>query len=237
MMFAYIPARGGSKRIPRKNIRELGGKPVILHVIEALSGVSGLRGIGVSTDDLEIQNIVECHGFAKTLELRPPNLAGDLSTFRDLIAEDVPRFARHFDSRDFLFVLPTAALVRTEHYELALRNFSDCPEGLIMSVRQYDYPPHLALIEKQGTLLALFPDMFLLPTKAVPHAFYDAGCFYIAQLDVAMKAQKLIDLNPVRPFILPADCGIDIDAEADWDALEKAYAARQRICVTQQNQS
>src|SRR5579864_1826641 len=91
-MFAYIPARGGSKRIPRKNIRTLGGKPLLLHVIEAVAGVPGLQGIAVSSEDPEILSLASVHPKVTTLGPRLSSLAGDQVGFIELLQSDARRF-------------------------------------------------------------------------------------------------------------------------------------------------
>ncbi|MFA6091799.1 MAG: hypothetical protein WCU88_02350 [Elusimicrobiota bacterium] len=224
-MFAYIPARGGSKRIPRKNVRPLGGRPVLLRVIDALSKVHGLSGIGVSSEDPEILGLAESHGAARTLGPRDISLADDNSTFMDLLRSDAPRFARAFKDDSLLFVVPTAALVQPAHYEEALRLHQEAPEGLVLAVRTFPCSPYLALSgdPKKG-LIALFPEMYLRPTKELSPAFTDAGCFYALHLDPSRKIEKFLDLSPVRGVVLPEGVGIDVDTSGDWDKLEKAHS-------------
>ena len=109
-MFAYIPARGGSKRVPRKNIFMIQGKPLLSYVIENLKGVAELSGIAVSSEDEEILAIANSNG-AQTLGKRIHHLAHDMTTFMDLVNEDIMRFAEYFNDYDVLFVLPTSALI------------------------------------------------------------------------------------------------------------------------------
>src|SRR6188768_2007494 len=94
-MLAYIPARGGSKRLPGKNIRPLDGIPVIARVIAALKGCSFISAVCVSTDEPRVANVAHDAG-AEVLEPRAAKLADDHASFMDLLRDDLPRFFKHF---------------------------------------------------------------------------------------------------------------------------------------------
>lgn len=222
-MFAYIPARIGSKRIPRKNIRELFDKPVINHVIENLSKVSGLKGIAVSTDSEEIVEIVKGYSNVETLSLREATLSDDDATFMDLVKADVPRFCEHFASSAVLFVLPTAALIPTAYFQQAIEFFQQQPTGLVMSVKAIDNRALLALQQGENGLTPLFPENYNLPTKALPQLFDDAGGFYGFDTTYIDGLDMFIELSPIIPVVLPDDIAIDVDEEADWQKLEQSY--------------
>lgn len=222
-MFAYIPARGGSKRIPRKNVRLLGGKPLLTHVIENLLQVSELSGIAVSSDDDEILKTARRFPDIITLAPRAPQLSGDNISFMDLVIDDVPRFADFFCDEDLLFCLPTAVFVEAIHYADAIRRFKAHPEGLVISVVEYSISPLLALTGNLNALNAVFPSYYETPTSQLPKAFADAGCFYVLRLSSAVGKSKLLDLNPVQGAILPPTVGVDLDTPADWEMLQKIY--------------
>jgi len=225
-MFAYIPARGGSKRIPRKNVRPLAGRPILRRVIEALAQVPGLKGIGVSSDDPEILALAAQCG-ARTLEPRAAELADDTSGFMDLTRRDAPRFAKAFGTESMLFVTATAALVRPEHYSEAVALHQRNPRGLVMGVTGYEMSPWLALSgDPNVEVKPSFPEMYMLPTKDLPPAYTDAGCFYALSLAHLGDARGFLDLTPVRCVVLPRDVGIDVDTEDDWKRLERALAER-----------
>jgi N-acylneuraminate cytidylyltransferase len=225
-MFAYIPARGGSKRIPRKNIRPLAGRPILLRVIDALKKVPGLKGIGVSSDDPEILAMAEAAG-ARTLGPRDPALADDKTGFADLSKRDAPRYAKEFGSDSCLFVTATAALVRPEHYAEAMALHGREPGGLVMAVTRYEQSPWLALSgDPTASLKPAFPDMYLMPTKDLPSAYTDAGCFYGFSLAALARVESLLDLKPVQGAVLPREVGIDVDTEEDWKRLERSLTER-----------
>ena len=114
-MFAYIPARGGSKRIPRKNIRPLNGKPVIARVIESLRPLEFLSAIYVSTDDPEIAEVAQASG-AKYLKARAPELSNDKAGFMDLIRDDLPHFMKARRRRRGSFVRAADRGVGADRY-------------------------------------------------------------------------------------------------------------------------
>ncbi len=230
-MFAYIPARGGSKRIPRKNVKLLGDKELILHVIDNLSKVDGLKGIAVSTDDQEIMEIVSTRTNVTTLGLRDKSTATDQSSFADLIKYDLPRFAKHFNDADILFTTATAALVSPKYYNEAISLFESNPTGLTLSVGSYNVSPYLAMIQQENnTLTPLFPDKYMLPTKDLPKSCFDCGCFYLfnASTFMELNCDKLIDLPHIHPVILPQSVAIDLDTPEDWKQLEKSYESISR---------
>ena len=231
-MFAYIPARGGSKRIEGKNLRILGGKPILGHVLENLLKVDLLKGICVSSDDSLILEYASSYASVVTLDRRLPALADDNATFADLIRHDLPRFAQYFGSRDVLFTLPTCPLVSPLLFSNGVKKYfgrqkDPLGRGLVMSVTKFDYTPFLAFKEAgDGTLSTLYPDLFDLPSKDIPGGFYDSGCFYLFDLDEATAVPRLIDLSPVRGIMLPGNVGIDLDSESDWARLERAFQER-----------
>lgn len=226
-MFAYIPARGGSKRVPRKNVRPLGGLPLIEHVIKNLSSVKGIKGIAVSSDDDDILRLASGHGNVSCLARREKSLAGDLVTFMDLVRGDLPRFCDHFGSSEVLFVLPTAVLVKTQHYEEGLNAFSQGTVDLVMSVIETPTNGFLSLtIGGTGETKAVFPEMFKLPTASLPKTYTDAGCFYIFSQDKAKSLSMLLDLERKTSVILPREVGVDVDTEDDFKRLETLYFQR-----------
>ena len=118
-MFAYIPARSGSKRILNKNIKLFKGKPIISYVIENIKKLDFIKSIYVSTDSKKIKSVAEQFG-AKCGSLRKKSLADDKSGFMDLVKKDLPRFINlENNDNDVLFVLPTAILVSKKTFNFA----------------------------------------------------------------------------------------------------------------------
>jgi len=223
-MIAYIPARGGSKRVPKKNIRSIGGKPAILHVIDALSRVSELKGICVSSENEEILSLVRKDGRSTILKPRDPFLSEDHASFLDLIQQDLPRFTNHFKDDDVMIVLATSVLVEPAHYRQALNLFFENAKGLVIGMSPYSHSPFLAFRGRPNvSLVSLFPDMYVKPTKDLPSSYYDAGCFYLFNVVQFKGLTKMIDLSPIRGIVLPSKIGIDVDTESDWKDLVNSY--------------
>ena len=221
-MFAYIPARGGSKRIPRKNTFPIFGKPMILHVVDHLLGVDQLSGIAISTDDDEIIQLVSNYS-AKihVLTKRSPELSSDNSTFMDLVNYDIDRYAALFSDTDVLFTLPTSILVTSQYYKKALDAFKTHSQGLLMSVTPNDQSPFLSFVEGDEGIMPLFPEKFILPTMDLAQTYLDCGCFYVFNLKRMKGLQKFLDLKPITPIILPGNVGIDIDSASDIEKLNQ----------------
>jgi pseudaminic acid cytidylyltransferase len=223
-VIAYIPARGGSKRIPLKNIRPLGGLPVLGHVLKTLTRLDSINGVYVSTDDPAIAVVAEKHG-GIWLGPREPALSNDKAGFIDLMHRDVPR---HCDAaggdREVLFVLATAALVPVDVYRCAQETWTRCRPNILMSALPYAKSPYWALIPgPDGYLRPLFPKMVRVNSQDLPPAYTDAGLFYIFDVDVMQQFGSHMDVDRLQPFLVDKSYGIDVDAEDDWVALEERF--------------
>lgn len=228
-MFAYIPARIGSTRIFKKNIRLLDDKAIICHVIENLSKVEGLQGIAVSTDSPEVRDIVSVYTNVITLDLRDEEIANDSATFMDLVQQDLPRFQQYFKSDKVLFTLATSALISECYFQKAIHAFSEKDKHgnlpqLVMSVKSLTNEGLLALsLSQTGSISPLFPQNYGLPTASLPKLFSDAGGFYLFNAQQAKLHSMFIELQPIIPVLLPYNIGIDVDNEEDWQQLKQAY--------------
>lgn len=223
-MFAYIPARGGSQRVPRKNVKPLGGLPVIAHVIAALKQVPNIDAVHVSSDDPEIAAVAEAHG-AECLELRAMHLANSVAGFIDLIREDIPRYCdfRGGDT-DVLFVLATAALVPSKIYADAIALFQRERPDILMSCEAYPHPLWWGFRQKpDGFWTPIFPDKVQINSQDLPPALTDSGLFYIFDQTVLSRfpSHKLVDR--LLPYEVPQIYRCDIDTPADWERLEWQY--------------
>lgn len=229
-MFAYIPARIGSKRIPKKNIKLLGDKPSICHVIESLILCKGLNGIAVSTDSPEILEITRRYPKVVTLERREESLSDDTSGFMDLVKHDLKRFCSYFNDDEVIFTLATSALIGPSDYEQAIQEFQSNRDGLTFSVTKLEHQPRLALeLNSDGTLSALDKPAYLMPTKDLKPAFTDSGNFYLFKHSQMQKQAMFLDLEPLVPIILPKHKGIDVDTPEDWQLLETIFLDRMKL--------
>jgi len=228
-MIGYIPARGGSKRLPRKNIRLLNGKPIIAYPIEALLHTEGVDEVFVSSDDPEIGAVAQEYG-AQWLGPRSPDLSDDKAGFIDLIHRDVPKHCKHAnDANTVLFVLATAALLTPETLSKAIAAWEEGQPDILMSVLEIGKNCYWSLIpQEDGTLKPMFPDMVRINSQDLPKAYNDAGQFYIFQPDTMQKFGSHKDVDRLQPFEIRPSEAVDIDTEDDWAFLELRLKEKSR---------
>lgn len=221
-MIAYIPARGGSKRIPRKNIKLLDGKPIIGYVIENIKKLDFISNVYVSTDDAEIQNIAKSYG-AEAGTLRSLELSGDNIGFMQLIQKDVPRFIKGSD-KEVLFVLATSALVPTSLFKEAAQYYMKKKPQLLMAATEYRFHVFKAMVQKEdGYWRYLFPEESLLMTQDLPETRVDAGLFYIFNLDYLANLNDFKSIERLDIYQIDQDYVGDPDTPELWRLLEEKY--------------
>ena len=223
-MIAYIPARGGSKRVPRKNIRILDGQPVLARTIEHLIAAGRFREVYVSTDDAEIAQVAEEAG-AKTLAPRREDLADDETGFIELIHKDLPRYTDDVGDRLVCLALATAALVPPEVYAAAADRFGQDRPDVLMSSARYSVSPLWALQRKaDGFWSPVLPEYCFTASKDLPETAADAGLFYIFDLDVAAGLDSLKVVDRLQLYPVQQRFAVDVDEPEDWEVLEQQYA-------------
>lgn len=228
-ILAYIPARAGSKRIPRKNVRLLGGKPVVVRVIEAIKKSKLADKIVVSTDDARIKKIAESAG-AEALALRSAKLSDDRTPFTELLKKDVPRYLKAFGMRPenttVLFVLATAALTDAGTYQRAYKIFLRQKASVLVATRPFRNNPYRALVPDKAGWKALHPKELLMRSQDLPKAQEDSGLFYFLDHKKAAKEKKhWFLMKGLCCYPAPDSAAVDVDTEADWLILEKKYRA------------
>lgn len=226
-MIGYIPARGGSKRVPRKNVRELGGRPIIEHTISRVLDVPSIEQVFVSTDDPEIARVAQAAG-AEWLGPRAPELSDDKAGFIDLMHDDLPRHCEKASGdNEVLFVLATAALLRSEIIEDAAQVWRKSDVDILMSVVPYTKSPYWALVpDDRGYLKPLFPDKVRINSQDLPPAYTDAGLFYIFDQVRMQNFDSHKDVDCLLPFEIPEGYGVDIDTPEDWAVMENMFRAQ-----------
>jgi pseudaminic acid cytidylyltransferase len=224
---AVIPARGGSKRIPRKNIRPFAGRPMIAHAI-ALARASGLfERVLVSTDDAEVAEVARAHG-AEVPFLRPAELADDHTPTVPVIAHAV-RAARAlgWPVRLACCLYPAVPLLRTEALADALRLLESGEAPYAFPVLAYRSPIQRALRRKpDGDTAPLHPEFMQTRTQDLPPAYHDAGQFYWGRADAWLDGLPLH--AHARTLVLDDADAVDIDTPADWAFAEALHSLRQR---------
>lgn len=228
-MFAYIPARGGSQRLPRKNVRDLGGKPIIAHVIETLRSLPFLSRVYVSTDDQEIRRIAEGCG-AQCLAPRDASLADSQSGFTDLIRRDIPRYIEaNNGDYEVLFALATAALVPADVYRQAYEMYRAAQPEILMSCEPYPEPAWWALCQKpDGFWFPLFPDKVLINSQDLPPTLTDSGLFYFFDQRVMSQYDCHKSADRLQAYVVPHQYRCDVNNKEDWERLEWKYERLRR---------
>jgi N-acylneuraminate cytidylyltransferase len=220
---AIIPARGGSKRIPKKNIKLFLGKPIIAYSIEIAIESNLFDDIIVSTDDIEIAKIAKDYG-AKVPFFRSEINSSDLATTFDVIEEVVnEQHLRNQVYENICCIYPCAPLISKElminAFEIMKLNNFDT----VFPIVQYGNQIQRALKLNDNRIEMFYPQFQTTRTQDLESAFYDPGQFYWAQTNQLIKSGKLFSNN--SGFIIIEEMSVqDIDNEMDWKLAELKYS-------------
>lgn len=219
---AILTARGGSKRIPKKNIRNFLGRPILSYSIEAalLSGL--FEEVLVSTDSEEIAEIAKAYGAAVPF-LRSKKNADDFSTSADAVIEVLKRYGELGKQFDYgCCIYPTAPFITESDlqkaYDLMIKAHADC----VVSVVKFDFPPQRGYIIKGQHLILLHPENYEKRSQDLEPVYHDAGQFYFFKPEGVKTEKRLILPNNI-PYIMDQQRVQDIDDEEDWKLAEIKY--------------
>ena len=225
MNLCVIPARGGSKRIPRKNIREFCGKPIIAWSIEAARKSSCFNHIIVSTDDHEIAKVALNCG-AQVPFVRPQHLASDHATTISVIAHAANWVNQHLATVETICCLyPTAPFVETESLRRGLKILLDTGADYVVSVVRYGFPIQRAVkINSNGRMEMSQPKFLNARSQDLPEAWHDAGQFYWGKAQ-SWQSERAMFTEASVPLKIPSYRAQDIDTEEDWQRAELLFEA------------
>lgn len=217
-----IPARGGSKRIPRKNIKPFMGKPIIAYSIEAALQSGIFDEVMVSTDDEEIAEVARRYG-ANVPFLRSAETANDYATTADVINEVLAEYQVLGKKIDvFCCLYSTAPFVTSERLVQAFGRLIDEVDACFTMV-QYSYPIQRSLrINQQGCVEMAFPEHLKSRSQDLESYFHDAGQFYFVKVDAFAEEQTLW-CQRTAPLILSELEVQDLDTETDWQLAELKF--------------
>lgn len=219
---AIITARGGSKRIPKKNIKEFCGKPIIAYSIEAALNSNAFDEVMVSTDSEEIAAVARQYG-ASVPFMRSDATSNDFATTADVLTEvinEYKKLGKEFDSLCCLY--PTAPFVTAKKLKEAMESFSNSDCDSLVSVVQFSFPPQRAFVINDGTLRYQYPENAMKRSQDLEPIYHDCGQFYICNVDMFMEKKTLVSEKTV-PFIIPDEEVQDIDNMSDWLIAEAKY--------------
>ena len=217
---AIIPARGGSKRIPRKNIRPFRGKPMLAWSVAAALEAGVFDAVMVSTDDAEIAEVARSCG-AEIPFLRSAKAADDHATTSDVLVEVLARYrdaGRSFDLACCLY--PTAPFVEAGDLSAGKARLMEEGFDVLMPVAAFGYPIWRSLKRgEDGRVTLNFPENLNARSQDLPPAYHDAGQWYWFRTGAFLRERVLMGAN-TGSLVLPAVRVQDIDSEDDWALAE-----------------
>lgn len=232
MNIAVIPARGGSKRIPRKNIKPFHGKPIIAWSIEAAIASEIFDRIVISTDDDEIAAVARQYG-AEVPFRRPPEIAGDLVGTIPVIRHAVETLmAEGCVAELACCIYPTAPFVTAALLREGLSHLQASDASYVFPVTTFEAPIQRAIrITDAGRAAMFFPEQFHTRSQDLESAYHDAGQFYWGTSQ-AWLDERIIFSPESIPLIVPRERVQDIDTEEDWSYAELLFEKMQKDIVS-----
>jgi N-acylneuraminate cytidylyltransferase len=220
---AIIPARGGSKRIPRKNIRDFLGKPIISYSIEAAINSNLFDEVIVSTDDNEIAKIAIKYG-AKVPFFRSEENSDDFAPTANVLLEVLNWYKnKGISFESAICIYPCSPFVSAELFVKANEILTNQKADCVFPVIKYGHPIQRALkLDENGKMTVFFDEFSNARTQDLNNTFHDAGMFYFFDVNKFLKSQALRTNNS---FALEIDENMtqDIDSETDWRLAELKY--------------
>lgn len=225
MNIAVIPARGGSKRIPKKNIRPFCGKPIIAYSIEAAQKTGLFEHIIVSTDSEKIADTAKHYG-AEVPFVRPQKLADDFTGTDEVTLHALQWAQEHLGTADYVCCLyATAPFVQPYYLAEGLSLLQKKDAISSFSVTSFPFPIFRALkINEKGRSEMFWPEHKNTRSQDLPVAYHDAGQFYWAHVPAYLKEKAFYSSDAIA-IILPRYLVQDIDTLEDWKTAESMYKA------------
>ena len=224
-MIAIIPARGGSKRIPRKNIREFHGKPVLAYTIKCAQESGCFERIIVSTEDKGIAEIAKAYG-AEVPFIRPAKLADDFTTTRDVIIHAIETLGT---SKNVACLSSVAPLLTPASLRKACAMING--DDLVIDCLKLETvtPVQRTFVIENSKSRMILPQYMNFRTQDLPPVYYHSGQFVIGTVKTWLKRDALVLEG--TPCVLSREEAIDIDYEEDWQKAENIYKKREIVDV------
>ena len=222
---AIIPARGGSKRIPNKNIKLFAGQPIISYSIREAQETELFDRVIVSTDSLEIAAIARGYG-AEAPFLRPAKLANDFVGTSEVVCHAIDWLTQEGMRPEVICcIYATAPFIQASYLKQGYEKLLLSGVTSVFSVTTYPYPIYRSLkITEKDRIIMIWPEYANFRSQDLPEAYHDAGQFYWANTKKFMREKALFAKDSL-PVILPRYLVQDIDTTEDWETAEMMFAA------------
>jgi CMP-N-acetylneuraminic acid synthetase len=227
-VIALIPARGGSKRLPRKNLMPLAGKPLLAWTVQAARAARCIDRVILSTDDAQIAAVGRAYG-AETPFMRPADLASDDAGTLDVMLHALRTLAAAGENCDLLVVLqPTSPLRCAADIDAAVELLRNKTADAVISVCETEHPPEWSNILPDGLSMADFfrPGIRTRRSQDLPRTFRLNGAIYVYSADRLLHSRSLDMDDNCFAYLMPRERSIDIDDALDF---ELAQLLRQRL--------
>lgn len=219
---AIITARGGSKRIPRKNIKEFCGKPILAYSIQAALESGVFDTVMVSTDDEEIAEIAKKYG-AEVPFYRSEKTANDFATTADVILEVIEEYEKLGQFFDMVCcIYPTAPFLTADKLKDAVQKLENSDADTLIPVVAFSYPVQRALVIREEKLVFEYPEFLDSRSQDLEPHYHDVGQFYVLKTEAFKKSRKIMVGN-ILPFEISEMEVQDIDNQTDWEIAEMKY--------------
>lgn len=219
---AIITARGGSKRIPRKNIKAFCGKPIIAYSIEAALKSGVFDEVMVSTDDQEIKNIAITYG-AKVPFLRSEKTSNDMAMTYEVLLEVLDEYEkRGLKFEQLCCIYPTAPFITAEKLKLGMTQLENKEADTVIPIVAFSFPPQRGFIINDNNVTFKYPENALKRSQDLEPMYHDCGQFYCLNIEKFKESKKIISDN-TKPLFMNELEVQDIDNESDWEIAELKY--------------
>ncbi|MDO4189585.1 MAG: pseudaminic acid cytidylyltransferase [Lachnospiraceae bacterium] len=224
---AIIPARGGSKRIPHKNIKLFCGKPIIAYSIETALKSHLFDEVMVSTDDDEIAKISAMYG-ASVPFMRSSENSSDYAGTYEVIEEVIDMYRKINRSFDMgCCIYPTAPFVNTSLLRTAMDTLVREDVSTVQTVVEYSYPPQRGYFVRDNRVVVCSEEMYDKRSQDLEKIYHDAGQIYAFKVKDILEKKKLVTDN-TQPIVLDEMYVQDIDSDTDWKLAEVKYSILKR---------
>ena len=222
MNICIIPARGGSKRIPQKNIKDFLGKPIIVYSIEEALKSKLFDRVIVSTDDKDIAKIAEKFG-AEVPFIRPKELSDDFTGTNDVVSHAINFLIKQGEKLDYVCcIYATAPFISQKYLIEGFEYLKNSSKLFAFSVTSFAFPIQRAIKIEDGKLSMFYPKYLTARSQDLKESYHDAGQFYWGKAKAFLSNENMFSEKSV-PIVLPRYLVQDIDTMEDWNRAEFMY--------------